>query len=349
MSRRSSSGGRLKPCCCNLSWCLKTRKDHALGSSLIQFPWKSKEEMIEDTCAALQILDRSSIDENSRIWIGHYHHEDIEKKSNGIGYVVNVNEQTKYSYGRNNKLSKGPPIPDASLEEIGYSSERFHGVMEGQSSSNKKKKRNNDLLNTPLLEQQTSSEFKSSSNASHDVPQELFNSNKKRKKEYSTRQSNNNSGKSHETTQTDFLTSNQETQTTKPRFHKLFTCKKGTHAEKMMAKYFIVSGRKLFELINCVQSHARCCPGRFPIKTRNFSGKTLMSTFSSSCTLGANCALINNRSIYTDGKGVYKWTSSNEIEVDGKQISVVDTKFCVAAVMTRNSRRAAEVFSGLCS
>jgi len=256
---------------------------------------------------------------------------------------VNLNEQTKYSYGRNS-LSSGPPIPDASLDEIGYSSERFHGVMEGQSSNNKKK-RNNDLLNTPLLEQQTSSEFKSSSNASHDVAQELFNSNKKRKKEYSTRRSNNNSGKCHETTQTDFSSVNKETQTAKPRFHKMFILKKGARAETKMAKYSIVSGRKLCELINCVQSHAKCCTGRFSIKTRNFSGKTLMSTFSSSCTLGVNCALINNRSIYTDGKGVYKWASSNEIEVDGQQISVVDTKFCVAAVMTRTSRRAAEFSS----
>ena len=64
-------------------------------------------------------MDTSFIDNNSKIWIGHYHECDIEKKSNDIGYNVTLSEITKYMYGsrkdKRNLLSKMPPIPDISV------------------------------------------------------------------------------------------------------------------------------------------------------------------------------------------------------------------------------------------
>ena len=78
----------MKLCCCHLPLCHETRDNHVLGNSFVPFPWESNEDVVKETCSALNISDISSIGENSRIWIGHYHDEDIGKKLNGRGYVV---------------------------------------------------------------------------------------------------------------------------------------------------------------------------------------------------------------------------------------------------------------------
>ena len=300
-------------------------------------------------------MDTSFIDNNSKIWIGHYHECDIEKKSNDIGYNVTLSEITKYIYGRKghkkNSLSMGPPMPDAARTDIESSAmykssrsakrQRVSFIPAGSRS-----KEGSVALNSNGMPSSQSTSSSSSSSVSSNtfwdaksvsadatpkrVERVLFSSNNKK------------------TTSPPIavVVETPPPLTTQPLQLRPVTASKLFGAKKPMCQSFIGTSHKLCELINCVQDHAKCCPGRFQHLSRQYSGKTLMLRYSAQCSLKNTCRFNGNKTVKVDEKGFFRWQSSSSVKIgDNLSMSSVDAKFALASTMTRVSRKAAESFT----